>query len=126
MREGSPGCRVLVAEDNRFIADELARLLETAGVIVLGPLATVDEALEFVEARAGIELVVLAIDLNGRGAFPVADTLAERRIPFVFVTGYADASVPARYANIARYEKPVDGEVVNQVLRQKAPAQPRA
>jgi hypothetical protein len=48
--------------------------------------------------------------------FQVADTLTARNIPFVFLTGYGAADVPARHANIRRVEKPVTPHVVCRAL----------
>jgi hypothetical protein len=40
--------------------------------------------------------------------YPIADALLAQGVPFVFATGYDKASIPARYADAPRCEKPVD------------------
>ena len=40
-------------------------------------------------------------------AFPVADLLIQRGVPFIFTTGYDESVIPDRFANILRCEKPI-------------------
>jgi len=48
--------------------------------------------------------VTLDLKLAGEMTFRVADVLAARNVPFVFLTGYGAADVPARHANVTRVE----------------------
>jgi hypothetical protein len=51
-------------------------------------------------------------------SYPVADQLARDGIPFVFATGYEAEVIPRRFANVPRWEKPIDLQrVVDQVAR---------
>ena len=80
---------VLVVEDDPLIAMNVADMLDLLGCVVVGPVERVGEALAAVKAAGGaIDVVVLDVNLAGQPSFPVADALAERRIPFVFATGY--------------------------------------
>ncbi|MGI4765366.1 MAG: response regulator [Janthinobacterium lividum] len=109
------GRRVLVVEDDYFIAKGLVRHLRAAGVEVVGPAATVADALDLV--RAGpLDGAVLDINLQGELAFAVADALVERGVPFVFTTGYSADVIPERYTGIVRCEKPVDPGVLTTAL----------
>ncbi len=112
---GMAGRRVLVAEDEYFIAKSLVRDLEKAGAEVIGPVATVAEALDLVRSGA-LDGAVLDINLRGEMAFAVADALLERGIPLVFASGYSADIVPARYVGITLCEKPVDLGVLAGVL----------
>jgi DNA-binding response OmpR family regulator len=96
---------ILVAEDEYLIADDLARELVEHGVKVIGPVATLDDALAAVAAQRP-DLAVLDINLRGDRVFPLADLLAAQHIPFVFATGYDADEIPDRFASIRRYEKP--------------------
>ena len=58
------------------------------------------------KCRRRADCALLDINLNGDMVFPVADVLAERAVPFVFLTGYGQDVIPARHANVPRYEKP--------------------
>jgi CheY-like chemotaxis protein len=103
------GCRYLVVEDEYFIAADLTHLLESLGIEVVGPAASVQEALRLVENDGGrLDGAVLDINLRDERVYPVADALRARGVPFVFTTGYDAASVPSSYADAPRCEKPVD------------------
>jgi CheY-like chemotaxis protein len=94
------GWRVLVVEDEYLIADAMERGLRGAGAIVLGPVPTVEKALELLEGEREVDGAVLDINLAGRKVFPVADALAARGIRFLFATGYDAADVPAAYRHV--------------------------
>jgi hypothetical protein len=56
---------------------------------------------------------------GGKAAFPVADALADRHIPFVFATGYLVAGhIPARHADVRRFEKPTAPGVIYRALEE--------
>lgn len=102
------GRRVLVVEDEYFIADDIARALRQLGAEVVGPLASRDEALEVFASDLRIDFAVLDINLRGDAVYPLADALRGRRVPFVFATGYDSASIPEPYRGVPRWEKPFD------------------
>jgi two-component SAPR family response regulator len=106
-RDALSGQKVLLVEDDYFIADEMRRMLSRTGAEVLGPVATVDRALALIAASSEIDVAVLDINLRDVMVFPVADALERRGVPFVFATGYEGATIPARYAHVQRCEKPV-------------------
>ena len=103
--------RVLIVEDEYYLADDLARALEAGGHEVLGPVGTVEEAEQAV-AEDGFDVAIIDMNLHGDNAFPVADRLKERGIPFVIATGYSSASLPERFADAPRIEKPFGAEAV--------------
>lgn len=100
------GRRVLLVEDDYFIADDMACQLEARGAEVIGPVASVDAAIELIEHTECIDGAVVDINLQGLMAWPIADALLRRGVPFVFATGYDSASIPTRYAEIVRCENP--------------------
>lgn len=100
--------RVLVVEDEYFIADDIARSAGAHGCEVLGPLSELDAALRLVASGAGIDVAVLDIDLRGRQVFELADLLAASDVPFVFATGYGPNAIPQRFRSIPRWDKPFD------------------
>jgi DNA-binding NtrC family response regulator len=109
-------CRVLVVEDEYMLADELRTELRTAGAIVLGPVADVEEALGLIRSGQHIDGGVLDVILSGEMVFPAADLLAERGVPFVFTTGYDDSVIPSRFAGVVRCEKPINMRLVRQAI----------
>jgi DNA-binding response OmpR family regulator len=113
----SPRPRVLVVEDELLIAECLLGNLQDYGVDVLGPLGTVRDVLKLLaENDSPIDLTLLDVNLRGEPAFPVAEALRARRIPFVFMTGYSESAMPPRYRDVPRLEKPVATEDILRVL----------
>lgn len=101
-------CRVLVVEDEYFLADDMALALQKGGAEVIGPVPTIDKALALVASDERIDAAVLDINLKGQNAFEVADALVRRGIPFVFATGYGQSMVPPEHRAVPRFEKPLD------------------
>src|SRR5437763_3517847 len=100
---------LLLVEDDFIIAADLAYLLESAGIDVIGPVGSVEEALDVVESDCDrIDGAVLDINVRGVAVYPVANALARRGIPFLFTTGYDAGAIPGTYAAAPRCEKPVD------------------
>ncbi|WP_426954238.1 hypothetical protein [Muricoccus radiodurans] len=102
--------RVLVVEDEWFIAADVKDCLEQAGVEVVGPVSTVGDALRLVEAAStdgGITAAILDMKLDGAMVTPVADALTAIRVPFVYVTGYSEDHVRSGNGTAAVLQKPV-------------------
>jgi CheY-like chemotaxis protein len=98
--------RVLVVEDEYFLADDMARALRKIGVEVVGPVGTRAQALDLLISGEQLAGAVLDINLRGENVFPVADALRARGLPFVFATGYEASSIPPEYRDVPRWEKP--------------------
>ena len=107
--------RVLVVEDEYLVAMDMSSYLEAAGAEVVGPASNVNAALEVLE-RTELDAAILDIDLRGELAYPVADALTARGIPFVFTTGCDPGNMPARFANVRRCTKPATPESVSRAL----------
>ena len=114
------GTRVLVVEDEFYIADDLARCLKEAGAIVLGPVPSVDRALEVIAEEAP-DCAVLDLNLHGDSAGPIAQRLNELRIPFAISTGYDRPTVPDEFQSVPRCEKPFDPSELIKVLARLSP-----
>jgi CheY-like chemotaxis protein len=111
MTDGLTRKRILIAEDERIVALDIASEVATRGAVVIGPVGTVDGALKAIK-NADVDGVILDINLRGRTAFEVADALVNRHIPFVFATGYRAVDVPARHSDVPRFEKPTPPRVI--------------
>jgi DNA-binding response OmpR family regulator len=74
---------ILVLEDEYLIAMSLQDALESAGSVVLGPAPSVDKAIKTIDSEAHIDAAILDVNLGGVRAYPVADRLIARKIPFV-------------------------------------------
>jgi CheY-like chemotaxis protein len=106
------GLKILVVEDDRLIGEILQEMLMDAGVVVLGPLATVAEALDFIGQGAALDGAVLDINLRGERSYPVADALVRRGIRFIFTTGYGAGTLADAYRMHPRCEKPFQEETL--------------
>jgi CheY-like chemotaxis protein len=115
--------RVLVAEDEYFLADDVSRALRDAGGIIVGPVAHIADALELIENSA-IDCAILDINLNGELSFPVASRLRELNIPFVFETGYDERAIPPEFNDVPRWEKPFDLQTLVLALTRLGPKNP--
>jgi CheY-like chemotaxis protein len=98
--------RILVVEDEYLVAMSLAEALQDAGSIVLGPVPSVDKAIETIESEPQIDGAVVDVNLGGLLAYPVADLLIARKIPFVFTSGYEDNLLRDRYSQVKNCAKP--------------------
>ncbi len=99
------GKRVLVVEDEALVALLLEDLLIEVGCTPVGSYGSVAKAMEAV-GNETFDLAVLDVNLNGEKAYPIADALAERHIPFVFVSCYVDETPPADHDNWKVRAKP--------------------
>jgi CheY-like chemotaxis protein len=101
----STGPRVLVVEDEAMVAMMLEDMLLDLGCAIVGPAATLQAGLTLARAAA-IDAAVLDVNLSGDKAFPIADALAERGVPFVYATGYGRAGLRAEDAARIVVQKP--------------------
>jgi CheY-like chemotaxis protein len=76
----------------------------------------VDAALDLLDDTNDLDGAVVDLNLQGEMAYPVADALRERQIPFVFSTGYDQSAIPPRYGDTPRCEKPAKTSAIAQAL----------
>lgn len=103
---------ILVVEDDYYVATDLASKLSAHGVEVAGPAAGVAGALAQLRSSPGIEGAILDVNLGGETAFPVADELERRGLPFIFATGCEPDVVPSRHADKILLRKPLDDDTI--------------
>lgn len=102
------GRRVLAAEDNYLLADNLARKLRKIGLVVVGPASSVAQAIALLEEGAPIDGAILDISLGREPSFPIVDKLRDRGVPTVFLTGLPNELTPVAYQDIPCFRKPVN------------------
>lgn len=112
---GLKGRRILVVEDEALIAMLVEDALLDAGADVLGPAATVEEAIALFES-GNPEAAVLDINLAGQASTPVADMLADHGVPFVVATGYGAAGLSERHRGVPVLAKPYDPQELVETL----------
>ncbi|HTU66374.1 MAG TPA: response regulator [Steroidobacteraceae bacterium] len=114
------GLRILIVEDDYFVANETGQALREFGAEILGPVPTVARAKE---ALLDIpDCVLLDINLKGEMAFDLAREILIRGIPIVFMTGYDRSIVPASLQSRPWLQKPVETrELIDTVRREARP-----
>jgi CheY-like chemotaxis protein len=108
--------RILIVEDEPFIALALESMLPDLGFEVAGSATKVSAALELI-ARVRIDCAILDVNLGLQRIDPVADALAARGCPFFFTTGYSLPGLPIRHAGRAVLQKPFGMEQLATLLR---------
>jgi CheY-like chemotaxis protein len=107
--------RILVVEDEMLIGMLLEDMLADLGHDVAAIVPRVNEALTAVREE-GFDLAILDVHLNGQSAFPVAEALIDRGIPFVFATGYGERGLPEKYRGRPILQKPFAKEDLERAL----------
>jgi DNA-binding response OmpR family regulator len=92
----SRGRLVLVVEDEALIALDLEARLGRHGWRVLGPAATVAQALRLLEDGEVLpDVALLDVNLRGEAATAVAERLRALGVPFVVTSAYDGARLAA-------------------------------
>ena len=118
------GAKILVVEDEYYLAADLSRALSDAGAEVIGPVGSLPEAQARV-AAGGFDYAVVDMNLHGSVAHAVAKQLAERGVPFLVATGYDRASLPESLVHAPRVEKPfAPAEVIDRIVNLRAATAP--
>ena len=97
--------RVLIVEDETMIAMLLEDVVAEGGYTVVGPVGRLAGALA-VAVSGEIDAALLDANLHGESVFPLARVLAERHIPFVFLTGYEVRNFPEEFRNKGSWKSP--------------------
>ena len=102
------GSLVLVAEDQIFIAMDLALAVEDAGGEVAGPVASVENALALIEKRP-ITAAILDFNSTDGDVTLVVMLLLDANIPIIIQSGVGiTPQLAMRFPNLVVYIKPYD------------------
>src|SRR5919106_3323736 len=119
------GLRILIVEDEFLLAMELETLLQQRGCMVLGPVASVGQALTMLDGEQP-DIALLDVNLKGERATPVAAALHARGVPFILITGY---SVPQlsepELRDAPRIDKPVNCRLLKRAVATALSTAPR-
>jgi len=99
------GKRFLIVEDEFLIAMMLEDMLVELGCVVAAVAASPTQALDAIP-KIEIDAAVLDVNLDGADSFGIAAALRERRVPFLFATGYGGSRVPPEFATYQFIQKP--------------------
>ena len=101
------GCRILIVEDEAAIALDIEHALRAEGATVVGPAATIEDALAEI-AQNQVDCALLDVKLGDGNADAVAAALDKRAIPIVFVTAYSDERMPPGFEARPVIRKPYE------------------
>ena len=99
------GLRILVVEDEAMIAMLIEDQLDELGCIVATQAASVSEGLAAVAATP-VDAAVLDVNLRGEFSYVIADALAARHVPYLFITGYGQCGLDPAYQDRPVLQKP--------------------
>ncbi|QKK26854.1 response regulator [Rhizobium hidalgonense] len=123
-QEGGTGkpARILIVEDEYFIALEIENRLVDAGFEVVGIALTADEAIS-IATSSGPDLAVMDIRLAGRGDGVQAaiELFTRLGIRSIFASAHADAQTRERASGalpIGWLQKPYSAEALIKLIRQ--------
>lgn len=97
--------RVLIVEDEGTVGMLIEDMLTDLGYEVAGMAARLGDGLRKAETEV-YDVAVLDVNLDGEPSFPIAEALAEREIPFLFVTGYGARGLERQFAGHPVLAKP--------------------
>jgi two-component sensor histidine kinase/DNA-binding response OmpR family regulator len=97
--------RILVLEDEPLIGMATSDLIEELGHSVVGPYLNLAASRDALSGQ--LDAAILDVNLGQDEAYPIAEELAGRGIPFVFMTGYGPESLDKRFRKYPILQKPV-------------------
>ncbi len=103
--EHQPAMRILIIEDEPMIALDLQDLLEDAGFDVVGVAGKLDKAMKLI-ASMPLDAAIVDANLGGVSSSPAAIALADRRVPFILLSGYSLKQQDAAYPKALFIQKP--------------------
>jgi CheY-like chemotaxis protein len=107
--------RVLVVEDEYLIRMLLEDMLAELGYDVAAAVDSIAKASAFA-TDGEFDVAILDVNLDGEEIFPVADILAKRGLPFVFVSGHGEQSLLERFRGRPSLQKPFQSEQIKTTL----------
>jgi CheY-like chemotaxis protein len=115
MAETKTTPRILIVEDEYLIRMLLEDMLADLGYEVAAAVGSVAEAND-IATNGTFDAAILDVNLEGEEIYPVAEILAKRGLPFIFVTGYGENSLPPAFRGRPALQKPFQAEALKTTL----------
>ena len=100
-----PAPRVLIVEDGTLIAMGLEDIVKNCGCQIVGPLSSLEQALDTLGHEA-FDVAVVDYRLGSRTAVPFLNALNDMSIPFAICTGTEGSEIRTLYPRAAILAKP--------------------
>jgi CheY-like chemotaxis protein len=107
--------QVLLVEDEAIIAMLMEDMLAEFSCDVLETVGELDAATA-AAMTTRFDMAFVDVNLGGSPAYPVADILRARGIPFAFVTGYGSAGGSTAYADVPVLQKPFRAQELEAII----------
>ena len=109
--------RILVVEDEILVSTLIEDVLTDLGCHAVGPASCVAWALALADTEK-LDGALLDLNIGGEPAYPIADALTARGIPYMFITGYSRDSLLRPYAGVPTLEKPFNVGALSALVRE--------
>jgi len=109
--------RVIIVEDDPFIAADIQDIIEEAGGSIVNVIPTLKEALQAAETET-VDLFTLDFEIISGTTEPVAKKLSERDIPFVAISGKSEKlkNMPEFHRSVIR-SKPLNSVLLMDAIK---------
>jgi CheY-like chemotaxis protein len=107
---------VFVVEDEFAVLLMVEDMLAELGCALAGTASRMGDAVRLAR-ELGLDAAVLDVNINGEKINPVAEILAERRVPIVFSTGYGRSGLDPRWRDRPVLQKPYQVGELAEALR---------
>jgi DNA-binding response OmpR family regulator len=108
--------RILVVEDQYLLGLDLVEQLKDAGFEPLGPVPSVERALNMLQ-QTDCDAAILDVNLRNENSAPIARALEGQRKPFIVVSGYTTEQLPPGFESATVLLKPVRPAALVAALR---------
>src|SRR5262249_21948802 len=98
--------KILIVDDEPLISAMTEEWVEELGHIVVGPAHNLALAMEL--AETDIDAAIVDVSLGKDNAYPLADALSARGVPFALATGYGRDGIEPRYRTHSTLGKPFE------------------
>jgi CheY-like chemotaxis protein len=118
--------RILVVEDEFFLALRIHTLLEDADVEIVGPVGTLEEARKLANDET-LDGALLDVNIHGGRVDDVVEILRRHNVPFIFVTANDADHLPPNCSQVVVVAKPFrDDDLLREVSRLTSEIIPRS
>ena len=97
--------RILVIEDSPVVGPYTVDILEELGCEVVGPAPNMAAARDMISNET-FDAALMDIHIRGERVFTLCEVLEGKGVPFVLTSGYADWTMPEKWQDRPRLQKP--------------------
>jgi hypothetical protein len=107
--------KILIVEDEALIAIELETIVLELGCECIGPVIEFEEGVRSAKT-VDADCAIINLIVGGKLAYPIAEALDERGIPFGFASGVSQTAILPKWADRPFLDKPYNLDTVQQLV----------